>query len=152
MIQPKLYHSHLRRLVVQFVFHFINYAVCYLCKYIKIMQYLLKFKQYLIDPKTATFTVPPVFYHRLGDARSEPGMTSESGAAVRTRLELLRTNREKEQKPNGFCSFSAVRTRLEPAWRRAVRAIYDPSGLPPGRPAPLLQGSIRSLVRGSGLQ
>ncbi len=60
MIQLNFHHSYLRRLVVQFVFHFINYAVCYLCKYIKkIMQYLLNFKQNLNDPKTATFTVPP---------------------------------------------------------------------------------------------
>ena len=35
MIQMNFHHSHLWRFVVQFVFHFINYAVCHFCKYNK---------------------------------------------------------------------------------------------------------------------
>jgi len=38
--------------------------------------------------------------------------------------------KQKQQRNQKACCCYAVRTRLEPAWRRAIRAIYDPSVLP----------------------
>ena len=113
MIQLNFHHSHLRRLIVQFVFHFINYAVCYLCKYIKNYAIFVKIQAIFDRSHDRHLHRPARFLSQIGRCPIGAGHDERVGSGGADEARAATYKQRKGANPNGFAPFLAVRTRLE---------------------------------------